>query len=190
MSLKSDSTLGLPLLADGTFEVTDAAIEQQVLALFDTTAPSLLRYVQTFGLSADETEDVVQEAFLSLFYHLRIGRPRTNLRGWLFKVSHNLALKQRRRRKQRGGLGDIEQIERDARRARPPIALGVPCALGPRPAMRVSEGRGSSLSRHRRRARNVARWSCQIARSLDDPFGERGSKVIPCGPTGTCRTGR
>lgn len=112
MSLKSDSTLGLPLLADGTFEVADAAIEQQVLALFDTTAPSLLRYVQTFGLSADETEDVVQEAFLSLFYHLKIGRPRTNLRGWLFKVSHNLALKQRRRRRQRGGLDDVEQIER------------------------------------------------------------------------------
>jgi sigma-70-like protein len=84
MSLKSDSALGLPLLSDGTLEVTDAAIEQQVLALFDTTAPSLLRYAQTFVLSAGETEDVVQEAFLSHFYHLRIGRPRTNLRGWLF----------------------------------------------------------------------------------------------------------
>jgi RNA polymerase sigma-70 factor (ECF subfamily) len=111
MTLKSDSVLGLPLLAD-TADTTEAAIEQQVLALFDTTAPSLLRYVQSFGLSADETEDVVQEAFLSLFYHLRIGRPRTNLRGWLFKVSHNLALDERRRRKHRAGPNDIERMER------------------------------------------------------------------------------
>src|SRR5262245_52610222 len=113
MSLKSDSVLGLPLLADGAVEAADAAIEQQVLALFDTTAPSLLRYVQSFGLSADETEDIVQEVFLSLFYHLRVGRPRTYMRGWLCKVSRNLALKQRRR-KQRADLNDVELIERRA----------------------------------------------------------------------------
>jgi RNA polymerase sigma-70 factor (ECF subfamily) len=111
MTLKSDSALGLPLLVDGQVESTDAAIEQQVLALFDTTAPSLLRYVQSFGLPRDETEDVVQEAFLALFYHLRIGRPRTNLRGWLFKVAHNLALRQRKRRKRRDEPNDVEQIE-------------------------------------------------------------------------------
>jgi RNA polymerase sigma-70 factor, ECF subfamily len=98
MDAKSDSALGLPLIADGGFGSVEAAIERQVLALFDSTGPALLRYVASFGLKADDTEDVVQEAFLSLFYHLRWGRPRTNLRGWLFKVAHNLALRQRRRR--------------------------------------------------------------------------------------------
>jgi RNA polymerase sigma-70 factor (ECF subfamily) len=35
--------------------------------------------------------------FLALFRHLRLGRSRQNLAGWLFQVAHNLALKQRKR---------------------------------------------------------------------------------------------
>jgi RNA polymerase sigma-70 factor (ECF subfamily) len=42
-----------------------------------------------------DAEEVTQEVFLSLFQHLRLGRPRNNLRGWIFRVAHNLALKQR-----------------------------------------------------------------------------------------------
>jgi RNA polymerase sigma-70 factor, ECF subfamily len=38
----------------------------------------------------------VQETFLALFDHLRKGRSRDNLRGWVFRVTHNLALKRRR----------------------------------------------------------------------------------------------
>lgn len=30
-----------------------------------------------------------------MYRHLRAGKPRTNLRGWIFRVGHNLALKQR-----------------------------------------------------------------------------------------------
>lgn len=108
MTAKSDSTLGLPLIAHGEIESADAAIEQQVLALFDSTAPSLLRYLSSFGLRADETQDVVQEAFLSLYYHLRLGRPQTNLRGWLFKVAHNLALRQRRGRRRQSALENAD----------------------------------------------------------------------------------
>jgi RNA polymerase sigma-70 factor (ECF subfamily) len=44
-------------------------------------------------VSVHDTEDVVQDVFLSLFRHVKLGRPRTNLRGWLFRVAHNLALK-------------------------------------------------------------------------------------------------
>jgi RNA polymerase sigma-70 factor, ECF subfamily len=108
MTATSDSARGLPLIADGEIESADVAIERQVLALFDSTAPSLLRYVSSFGLRADETEDVVQEAFLSLYYHLRMGRPRTNLGGWLFKVAHNLALRQRRGRRRQSAIEDTD----------------------------------------------------------------------------------
>jgi RNA polymerase sigma-70 factor (ECF subfamily) len=38
-------------------------------------------------------EEVVQESFLALFEHMRCGKSRENLRGWLFRVAHNLALK-------------------------------------------------------------------------------------------------
>ena len=77
------------------------ALQAEVLALFDECSPGLRRYVRSFGLGAEATEDVLQDVFLSLFRHLRLGRPRSNLQGWLFKVAHNLALKQRRKRHRR-----------------------------------------------------------------------------------------
>ena len=46
----------------------------------------LRRYVGSFGLGAQATEDVLQDVFLSLFRHLRLGRSRSNLKGWLFQV--------------------------------------------------------------------------------------------------------
>jgi RNA polymerase sigma-70 factor (ECF subfamily) len=69
--------------------------------LFDRYAPQLLRYVSSFGLASHEAEDVVQETFLALFRHLRLGRDQSNLVGWLFQVAHNLALKQRAKRRRR-----------------------------------------------------------------------------------------
>ena len=57
---------------------------------------SLHRYVRSFGLGAEGARDVVQDVFLSLFRHICLNRPRTNIKGWLFRVAHNLALKQRR----------------------------------------------------------------------------------------------
>ncbi len=68
-----------------------------MLALFDECAPPLMRYVASFGLNAEETEDVVQDTFLALFRHLNLNRDQSNLHGWLFQVAHNLALKKRER---------------------------------------------------------------------------------------------
>ena len=72
-----------------------------VLRAFDDSGPGLRRYVRSFGLGPDATEDVVQEVFLSLFRHVRLGRPHTHLKGWLFRVAHNLALKHRQQRVKR-----------------------------------------------------------------------------------------
>jgi len=92
-----DSVLDLSLLGVERAPVAPCAAEDEVVLLFDRCAPSLLRYVASFGLSAEETEDIVQEVFLALFRHLRLDRSRRNLKGWLFQVAHNLALKQRKR---------------------------------------------------------------------------------------------
>jgi len=72
-----------------------------VLRALDDCGPGLRRYVGSFGLGADATDDVVQEVFLSLFRHVRLGRPRTHVKGWLFRVAHNLALKHRQQRSRR-----------------------------------------------------------------------------------------
>jgi len=70
-------------------------LEVEVTGLFDRWRDPLLGYVTTLGLPLQEGEEIIQEVFLSLFQHLRSGRPRDNLRGWIFRVGHNLALKRR-----------------------------------------------------------------------------------------------
>jgi RNA polymerase sigma-70 factor (ECF subfamily) len=82
---------------DAALPAAAPAIEDEVIELFDQLRDGLLRYVVSLGLGIHDGEDVIQEVFLSLFRHLRLGRSRANLRGWVFRVAHNLALKQRHR---------------------------------------------------------------------------------------------
>ena len=70
-------------------------IEGEVLELFDEFRNPLLRYSLSLGLSIHDAEEVIQEVFLALFRHLHLGRSRKDLRSWLFRVAHNLGLKQR-----------------------------------------------------------------------------------------------
>ena len=72
-------------------------LEDEVVALFDRFRDPLLRYLSSFGLGFSDSEDIIQDVFLSLFQHLRCGKSRDNLAGWLFRVAHNLALKRRDR---------------------------------------------------------------------------------------------
>jgi RNA polymerase sigma-70 factor (ECF subfamily) len=72
-------------------------IEEEIVTLFDQLRGPLLRYLSSFGVALPDGEEVIQEAFLSLYQHMRDGKPRDNLRGWLFRVAQNLALKQRYR---------------------------------------------------------------------------------------------
>jgi RNA polymerase sigma-70 factor, ECF subfamily len=70
-------------------------VEQDVLELFDALQEKLFRYLTNSMLAAPDAEEIIQETFLALFQHLRRGGSRDNLRGWLFRVAHNLALKRR-----------------------------------------------------------------------------------------------
>jgi RNA polymerase sigma-70 factor (ECF subfamily) len=63
--------------------------------LFEELRERLLRYLLVLGLSAHDGEEIIQESFLLLFQHLQRGKSRENLRGWVFRVARNLALKQR-----------------------------------------------------------------------------------------------
>ncbi|MBI4906029.1 MAG: sigma-70 family RNA polymerase sigma factor [Acidobacteria bacterium] len=79
-------------------------LASEVTALFHEMRVPLLRYTLSLGLASSDAEDIVQEVFLALFRHLRDGKPRGNLRGWIFRVGHNLALK---RREQTGTAAEI-----------------------------------------------------------------------------------
>ena len=123
------------------------ALQAEVLALFDDCSSGLRRYVRSFGLGAEATEDVLQDVFLSLFRHLRLGRPRSNLQGWLFKVAHNLALKQRRkrhRRQQTESDWDAALAGRGSIRARIPRSGSPPTSAEPAPCGGQSHSRTRS----------------------------------------------
>jgi RNA polymerase sigma-70 factor, ECF subfamily len=66
----------------------------EVTALYRELRKPLLRYLVCLGLSSDEAQDVVQDAFLSLHRHLASGGSQENIRGWVFRVAHNQARNQ------------------------------------------------------------------------------------------------
>jgi RNA polymerase sigma-70 factor, ECF subfamily len=86
--------LALPISnKKGATPVAPMPIEEEIIGLFDELRDSLFRYSLAFRISPHDCEDVIQEVFLALFKHLLQGGSRRNLRGWIFRVTHNLALK-------------------------------------------------------------------------------------------------
>jgi RNA polymerase sigma-70 factor, ECF subfamily len=97
MNFIADSANGLTFdsAADAALSAKPSEIEREVMALFEQFRNPLLRYALSFGVPVHDAEEIIQEVFLSLFRHLQLRRSRENLRGWIFRVAHNLALKQR-----------------------------------------------------------------------------------------------
>ena len=98
-------SLALPLsrLSTGACEAT---------ALYRELRKPLLRYLVCLGLSGDEAQDVVQDAFLTLHRHLAAGGSQENIRGWLFRVAHNQARNRQTSYDRRfsAPLGEIDRI--------------------------------------------------------------------------------
>ena len=59
--------------------------------------PALHRYVAHMIGSAIDAEDVVQETLVKAYASLALLNPRSNVRGWLFRVAHNKATDHLRR---------------------------------------------------------------------------------------------
>jgi RNA polymerase sigma-70 factor, ECF subfamily len=93
-SPESINELSFPAVAHVSLSVQSSEPEHEVLELFERFRGPLLRYALSFGISLQDSEEVVQDVFLSLFQHLQQRKSRSNLRGWLFRVTHNLGLKQ------------------------------------------------------------------------------------------------
>lgn len=66
--------------------------EEIVTDLYVKLRPSLVGYVYHLIGSARDAEDVVQVAFIQLFDKLQERAEIQNVRGWLYKVVHNLAI--------------------------------------------------------------------------------------------------
>jgi RNA polymerase sigma-70 factor (ECF subfamily) len=71
--------------------VEHTANSRLVLELYDREQVSLRRYLVCLGLDSATAEETVQESFLRLHQHLLANGARTHLRGWLYRVAHNVA---------------------------------------------------------------------------------------------------
>lgn len=105
-SSAQDTTFGPPLFGAAETSLAGFGLspENEVILLFDQLRNPLLRYTISLGVNVSDGEDLIQEVFLSLFRHLQLGKSRSNLRGWVFRVAHNLALKHRNSRHRRQGV--------------------------------------------------------------------------------------
>jgi len=66
--------------------------EQFVAELFEEHRDSVYKHVLMMLLNPSESEDVTQEAFLRLHRALLEEKKIENMKAWLFRVAHNLAL--------------------------------------------------------------------------------------------------
>ncbi len=87
-----------------------ATIPVEVTQMFELYRTPLFRYLSTLGLAQQDAEEIIQEVFLALFRHLKAGKPRDNLRGWVFRCGHNLALKLRTRAASRATGPEIFEL--------------------------------------------------------------------------------
>ena len=83
----------------------------------------LLRYLVCLGLSADEAQDVAQDAFLSLHKHLAAGGSQENIRSWIFRVAHNQARNRQSRYERRFAAPLEERIDTIADESTPERAV-------------------------------------------------------------------
>lgn len=74
-----------------TDQVEHTADSRLVLELYDREQLSLIRYLVCLGLDSATAEETVQESFLRLHQHLLANGDRAHLRGWLYRVAHNMA---------------------------------------------------------------------------------------------------
>lgn len=74
----------------------DNTLEQQVTQLFETLRLPVYQYLMAVFGDPAEAEDLTQDAFLQLHKALRQGQTIRNVRFWVFRVAHNLALNRRK----------------------------------------------------------------------------------------------
>ncbi|MGA3202865.1 MAG: sigma-70 family RNA polymerase sigma factor [Bryobacteraceae bacterium] len=82
----ADARAGIGVYAGIVANSAPSALEREVVEQFDLMRERLLRYLLGFGLTAQDSEEIV--------------------RGWLFRVAHNLGLRKRQRMRATEEVGD------------------------------------------------------------------------------------
>jgi RNA polymerase sigma-70 factor, ECF subfamily len=96
-----DGTLGLHLGIDAARSDNQKILrlEEQIAHLYEELRHPLLRYLLCMRVVPEEAEEIIQESFLRLYKHLHAGGGEDNLRGWVYRVAHNLSSTRRKERR-------------------------------------------------------------------------------------------
>jgi len=74
------------------FKLDALTLEDRVTRYFEQWREPVNRYVVAAFGDPVEAEEITQEAFLQLYRRLHGGPPITNVRAWVFRAAHSLAL--------------------------------------------------------------------------------------------------
>lgn len=84
-------------LADQLYAMTETRnLEEQIEQLFETLRMPVYTYLLSVFGDPGEAEDLTQDAFVQLYRTLLKGQEVENVRFWIFRVAHNLALNSRK----------------------------------------------------------------------------------------------
>jgi RNA polymerase sigma-70 factor (ECF subfamily) len=85
-----------------------ATPEARISALFERLRLPVYRYLVVVLGETGEAEEIAQDTFLRLYDQFREGRTPDDVRGWIFRVAHNLAQSVVRRRRHVAPLDDAD----------------------------------------------------------------------------------
>ena len=79
--------------AELLYSMTETSnLEQHLTQLFEVLRQPVYQYLMAVFGNAEEAEDLTQDAFLQLYKTLKGGQTIRNVRFWIFRVAHNLAI--------------------------------------------------------------------------------------------------
>jgi RNA polymerase sigma-70 factor (ECF subfamily) len=103
METDSGRELGLELCAPASLLGQEGQrtlkLEERITQLYVELRQPVYRYLLCLSVSPAEADEIVQEAFLRLYRHVHGGGREDNLRGWVFRVAHNLSINEFKSRK-------------------------------------------------------------------------------------------
>lgn len=107
-AFNSDSLLALSIHS----RTSNESLEEKVASLFEQFSQPLYRYLLLLTWNPQDSEELVQDVFLQLHRQLLEQKPIDNMRAWIFRVAHNLAIDRGRTARDADSLSEAETNRR------------------------------------------------------------------------------
>jgi RNA polymerase sigma-70 factor (ECF subfamily) len=89
-------------------------LEERITQMYVELREPVYRYLLCLSVSPTEADEIVQETFFRLYRHVHAGGREDNLRGWIFRVAHNISINDFKSRKRFVSSAPEDLFELDA----------------------------------------------------------------------------